>query len=235
MTNPRGTTRAVALALVVIAVLIAIAAAAVPVYVQTRLAAALRASLGARRVAVTVRAGPRAALAGRFDRLILTAEEFRAGALPIQRLHADLTGVELDRGRLQKGGELVLRHLEAGTAEATVTEAGLQEFLASGGTLHNVQVRLAGGEATVRGTIRILAADVSAMMRGTFVIRDGRRVVFQVREISIGNIPLAPDIGRALSAAMNPLVTADDFPIPLRFTEVSASDGELVLRAEAAR
>lgn len=235
MRNPGGAARALVLALVLVGVGIGIAAAAIPFYVQTRLASALRADLPAQRVDVTIRAGLRAALAGRFDRFILTVTEFRAGRLPVQELHVDLTGVEIDKGRLETNGELVLRHLDAGTAEATVTEAGLQEFIVSGGTLRDVRVRLADGQATVRGTIRVLTLDVPAMMRGNFFLPDDRRVAFRVREISIGNLPLAPEVGQSLSAAMNPLVTADDFPVPLRFTAVSAGGGELVLHAEVVR
>jgi len=77
--------------------------------------------------------------------------------------------------------------------------------------------------------------DVRAVMRGAFVIRDGRQIAFLVRTISLADVRLPPEVGQSLSAAMNPLVTADDFPLPLRFVSVKADDGELVLRADAAR
>jgi hypothetical protein len=224
---------ALIIAAAVAGVSVGLAAAAVPRYVESRLAAALRADLRAGRVVVTVHAGPRDALAGRFDTLDLTIEQFRAGDLPVHRLHAELTGVELDRGRLMSAGELVLRRLGRGSATVTVTEAGLQEYLEADGTLRNARVRLADGQATVRGSIRVLTVDVTATMRGEFVILDGDLLAFRVRSISLGDLALPPEVGQSLSAAMNPLVRADEFPLPLRFTSVRTDRGEVVLRADA--
>lgn len=232
--SPRGA-RVLIVAAVLIGVSIGAAAAAIPFYVQSRLAAALRADLRAGRVDVTVRAAPQDALAGRFEQLDFTVENFLAGHLPVQHLQARLTDVELDRRRLDEHGDLVLRRLGEGTVTATVTEAGLQDYLTTTGTLRDARVQLAGGQATVRGTIRVLTVDVRAVMRGEFVISDGRRVAFRLRMLSIADITLPADVGQSLSAAMDPLLTADDFPLPVRFTGLTADRGELVLRADVSR
>lgn len=235
MTTPSVAVRVLVVAAIVIGVSFGAAAAAIPLYVQSRLAAALRTDLRARRVDVTVRASPQDAWAGRFERLDVTVEDFLAGALPVRRFDARLAGAEIDRQRLERRGELFLRRLAEGTMTVTVTEAGLQDYLLASGTLREARVRLAGGEATVQGVIRVLTVDVRAVMRGAFVIRDGRQIAFLVRTISLADVRLPPEVGQSLSAAMNPLVTADDFPLPLRFVSVRADDGELVLRADAAR
>jgi len=234
MTLWKGT-RAVVAAVVLVGAAVGLAAAAIPRYVESRLAASLRNDLHAGRVAVTVRAGPRDALAGRFEALDLTIEAFRVGDLPVERLEANLTGVELDRGRLTSSGELVLRRLGRGSATVTVTEAGLEQYLTSSGTLRSARVRLAGGEATVRGVIRVLTLDVTAVMRGEFTIPNGDRVAFRVRSISLGEVRLPPEVGQTLSATMNPLVRADAFPLSMRFTSVRTDRGELVLRADTPR
>lgn len=233
--GPSKPVRAVIAAVILVGASVGLAAAAIPRYVESRLAAALRNDLHAGRVAVTVRAAPQDALAGRFDALDLTIDAFRAGDLPVERLEANLTGVELDRGRLTQSGELVLRRLGRGSATVTVTEAGLEQYLTASGTLRGARVRLAGGEATVRGVIRVLTLDVTAVMRGEFIIPNGDRVSLRIRSISLGEVRLPPEVGQSLGAAMNPLVRVDDFPLPMRFTSVRTDHGELVLRAGTPR
>lgn len=235
MTKLPAPVRVLVVAAIVIGVSIGVAAAAIPFYVQSRLAAALRADLGAGRVEVGLRAGPQDALAGRFAQLDVTIEDFRAGALPVKRFEAHLTGVELDRARLERRGTLVLRHLTEGRATVVVTEEGLQAYLTASGTLRDARVRLARGEASVQGVIRVLTIDVRAMMRGAFVIRDGRQIAFVVRSMSLADVSLPAEVGQSLSAAMNPLVKADDFPLPVRFVSLTVDGGELVLHADAAR
>lgn len=234
MTKLPGTVRVFVAAAIVVGISIGVATAAIPWYVQSRLAAALQTDLRAGRVDVTLRAAPTDALAGRFDQLDVTIEDFPAGMLPVRRFEAHLSGVEIDRARLERGGNLTLRHLTAGTATVIVTERGLQHYLSANGTLRDVRVRLARGEATVQGVIRVLSLDVRAVMRGAFVIRDGREIAFMVRRISLADVPLPADVGQALGGAMNPLVKADDLPIPLRFVSLTADGGELLLRADAA-
>lgn len=235
MTKLPAAVRVLVIAAIVLGISIGVAAAAIPWYVQSRLAAALRTDLRAGRVDVSLRAAPTSALAGRFDQLDVTIEDFLAGSLPVQRFEARLTGVELDRARLERRGELVLHRLTNGTATVVITEAGLQDYLTSSGTLREARVRLARGEATVRGVIRVLTIDVRAVMRGTFVIRDGRQIAFVVRTISLADVSLPADVGQTLSAAMNPLIKADEFPLPVRFTHVITEDGSVTVRADAVR
>ncbi len=204
----------------------------IPAYLQWRLEAALRRALPAETISVGVRGRPDAVLAGHFARLTLDIRRAQVDGLPVERFTADFSSVEIDRQGLFEGGELKIRHIGAGQASLVLTEEGLQRYLEEAKGIKGARVRLADGLISVEGTVMLLQYEIRATMRGRFIVQHSREVVLQVESLSISGVALPPDIANTLVTPMNPLLTVDQLPVPLRLQAVAIEHGQLTLTAE---
>jgi len=208
----------------VILLLVVVAALAGPgVVLSSRLQNDVRKEWRARDASVRVVAGPVGIARGRLARLSLRARGAMLDGTSVDEVTLDLRGVTIDPGRAFRG-DLVLRHVEAGTAALAVGEESLRRSLASHG-FRNPEVRMAEGVITITGQVTVLSAFVDVVLRAGLVVRDGRHLTLDVQELRVSGLEVPREVGNALAASINPILTAPREPVPLRLTGVTVSGG----------
>lgn len=220
----------VGLVLVVLAAIV-VPVAAIPSVLGWRLQSALRHDLAAQDVRVILQ-GELGAVTGRFTRMMLEVRGTRLNRLPVQELRAEFTDIEIDSQRVLRRGELAIRRIGSGRATLVVSEEGLQHYVAETTGSPGVRVRLADGMVMVGGKITVLEVPVDVTMGGRLMIQDGRRVVLHLETLAVSGLVLPPDVANAMMASINPLLTVDELPIPVRLREVQVDDGRLTVIAE---
>lgn len=226
--------RGIVYLLVVGFALLAVWTVVIPGFVQWRLEAALYQVLPAERIKVGVRGRPEAIMRGQIPWLTVDVRRARVDALPIEALTAEFSQVELDSARLFGGGQLTVRRIGAGRASLVLTEEGLRRYLEQAQGVRSVRVRLADGVMTLEAMIPLLQQEFRATMQGRFVILDGRRVILRVENLSVSGVTLPSEIANILLAPLNPLLSVEQLPFPLRLQTVAIENGQLTLTAEAA-
>lgn len=217
--------------LVVVATVFLVWTVAIPGIMQWQLEAALRRSFPAESIRVGVRGRPDQILNGRISWLTLDIREAVVDGLRLAELTAQVAQLELDSPRLFNGGPLVIRKVGPGRASVTITEEGLRRYLEARG-LKNSKVRLSDGHLMLEGMIPVLQTDFRATMQGRFVLVEERQVVFQVESFTVSGLTMSPEIANVLIAPLNPLLRADQLPIPLRLRQLVVDKGRLTLMAE---
>lgn len=190
----------------------------------------LRGALRAREASVRVTASPLAAVQGRLSRLHVRARGADFGGTIVDEVVLDLYGLTVDPGRALRG-DLVLRGLEGGTAELVVGEENLRRYLESR-AVEGATVRMAGGVLEVTGRVAVLSALVDVTLHGGLVLRDGLRVDLEIRDLRVSGVLVPRELGTVLAVSVNPLLTAPQEPVPLRFTGVTVDGGTVHLTAE---
>lgn len=213
-----------------LAAIVAIPVLAFPQVVAWRLKASLSNDLHAQSVRVSLRGGLTSAVTGRFSRFALDARRGVGDGLPFDILRAEFTDVDLDVGAALRRGELVVTRVGGGEASITLTEEDVQRYLADAKGVAGARVRLAGGVVAVGGNITILTHQIDVQLRGRLVTAP-RQVSLRVDMLSISGLALPPEIANALVASVNPLLTADQLPLPVRFTGADVADGRLHVTA----
>ncbi len=218
-------------AYVLVAALVAISTVVIPGLVQWRLEAALHETLSADLIKVGVRGRPETILRGHVTWLTLEIRQAKMDGLLVDALRAEFSQVELDSPHLLRGGPLRLKRIRAGRASLVLTEDGIRRYLEQAG-IRSARVRLADGLVTFEGTIPVLDHEFHATMRGRFAILEGRRVVLRVDTLSVSGVVLPPEVANVLITPLNPLLTVEELPIPLRLVQIAVDHGQLTLMAE---
>lgn len=217
------------------AILVVVVAAALlgpGVLLSSRLERDLQASLRARDVSVRATAGPVAVFQGRLARLRVRAADAKFDGTAVDEVVLDLRGVRVDPGRAFQG-QLVLRGVERGTAVLVIGEARLREYLESRG-VQGAAVQLDDGVLRVTGRVTVLNALVDIALRAGLALRDGTRLDLDVQELRVSGLEVPRDVGNALASSVNPLLTAPQEPVRLRFTGVGIDAGTARLTGEVA-
>jgi len=204
----------------------------IPGLVRWRLAAALSQSVSAERIKVGVGGLPDAMIKGRVAWLGLEIHRGKVGGLIIEALNAEFYHVELDN--LFSGGTIAVRHIGGGRASLVLTEEGIRRYLEQAQGIKSARVRLADGLMTLEATIPVLAQEFRATMQGRFVILEGRRLNLHVETLSVSGIPLPSEVANILLAPLNPLLSVEQLPLPIRLQTVAIEQGQLTLTAEPA-
>lgn len=215
-------------------IVVAIVIVAPAVVVSWQLSNGVQRDLQTDDASVRVIAGPIGIVTGRINRLRLRAEDARVEGVIVSEIRVTLRDVILDTRRAL-GGRLVIRRTGAGTASIVVDEAAMQRYLAEQREVRNARVHLDDGIATITGTVNVLNSSLEVGLRARLEVARGRDIVLRVEHIGIGGVALPPDLGNALATAVNPLVTAPQQPIPIRFTSVAVDNGRAVITGEPAR
>ena len=195
-----------------------------------RLEAALRTDMRAQSARVRLRSGL-GAFTGNFSRLTMTVRGGRLDGVPVSEIQAEFRDVGLDVGRVLSRGELAFTRVGSGRATLTLTADDVQRYLVEQKQLRGIQVSLEDGIVQLRGKVTVLNSEVDAILRGRLLILDGARLVMHVETLVVSGVGLPPAVADALAASLNPLLRADDFPLPLRLADVTVDDGRAVVRA----
>lgn len=201
-------------------------------WLSSRLESDLQAALQAREVSVRATGGPLAIVQGRLARLRVRARDAKVDGTTVDALTLDLRGVSVDPGRAFRG-DLVLRDVDGGRAVLVIGETHLREYLESRG-VQGAAVQLDDGTVRVTGRVTILNALVEVTLRAGLVIRDGRRLDLDVQELRVSGLDVPRDVGNALASSVNPILTAPQQPVRLRFTGVGVAAGTARLAGEVA-
>jgi hypothetical protein len=219
------------LSLLIVVAIIVIAPA---VIMSLQLSNGAQRDLQAKDASVRVVAGPIGIVTGRISRLRLDAKDATVEGITVSEIRVTLRDVSLDTRRALSG-RLVIRRTGAGTASIVVDEAALQRYLAEKREVRNARVHLDEGIVTITGTVNVLNSSFEVGLRARLEVARGRDIVLRVEHIGIGGVALPPDLGNALATSVNPLVTAPQQPIPIRFTNVIVDNGRAVITGEPAR
>jgi hypothetical protein len=199
---------------------------------SSRLESNLQAALQARDASVRVTGGPLVIFQGRLARLRVRARDAKFDGTTVDEVTLDLRGVSVDPGRAFRG-DLLLRGVDGGRAVLLVGEARFREYLESRG-VQGAAVRLDDGAVRVTGRVTILNALVEVTLRAGLVIRDGVRLDLDVQELRVSGLEVPRDVGNALASSVNPILTAPQQPVRLRFTGVGVDGGTARLTGEVA-
>jgi hypothetical protein len=218
----------------VILIVVVVAALAGPgVLLSSRLEGDVRRILHAPDASVRVIAGPLGILQGRLARLHLRARGAAFDGASVDEMTLELRGVAIDPVRAFRG-ELVLRGVEHGSVTMTVGEESLRRYLEGRG-VRNPTVQMDRGVVTMAGQVTVLSALVDVALRAGLVVRDGVRLTFDIQELRVGGLDVPRDLGNALAASINPVLTAPQEPVPLRLTGVTIGHGAARIMGEVAR
>lgn len=201
-----------------------------PVVLRWRLEAGLRTAVHARAVSIGYTGGPVAFSRGRFASLHLRLRRAALDGLTVDDFRGDFTDVTADAQALWRG-DLVVRHIGGGHATLTLREEDLARYLLDRRGIRSPVVRLANGIVTLGGQVNVLNTQLDVRLQGRLSIVDGRRVVLDAQTLSIGGLELPSEIAGAVVAAVNPLMTVENFPLPLKLVDVTVDGGAIVLTA----
>jgi hypothetical protein len=95
-----------------------------------------------------------------------------------------------------------------------------------------VVVKFADGLVRVTGTVSVLDARADVTVVGHLVVRDARQIVLDVDTLNVVGLAVPSGVANVLITPLNPLLTVDTLPIPLRLTSVDVKEGSAVVTAE---
>jgi LmeA-like phospholipid-binding len=205
---------------------------ATPPVVGAAFARPLRTALGTAQVDVIVESWPPPVLWwGRVDRMAVNARDVAAGDLRFERFTASFRGLRIDSRALYADGALVVRGLQSGIAQATLTQEALAAALArQRGVRVDVLVLRRDG-VMVRGTIQVLGTDVAVEGDGRLVLNGPNAIDLILNQATLaGAAPSAMLKGR-LVARVPSVLRVPPLPLGLRLTGLHMEDGRLLLDA----
>ncbi len=197
-----------------------------------RMQGALRRSLATPYVRVRLVGWPTAAVTGRFARVSVTAHRASAGGLVVDEFAARLQGVSLDPLRAVLLGQFAVRGVEGGQATVRLLQEDVQRALEDRPYIEGATVRFAGGTVQISGRVTAAGAKVDAELAGRLVVEGTRQIVLHVETMSLSGLSLPPGVANLVIAPVNPLLSVDAFPVPLRLLTVEVFDGSAVITAE---
>lgn len=205
---------------------------AAPAVVAAALARSLRTTLSTDRVDVVVESWPAPALWwGRVDRMSVLARDVPAGDLRFERFSASFLGLRVDARALYADRAFVVRALRSGLAQASVTQEVLAGALARQPGMRVGALVLRRGGLTVRGTMRVLGADVAVEGDGSLMLNGRGGIDLIVDRATVGGAASSATFkGRGL-ARVPSVVRVPPLPLGFRLTAMRVEDGRLLLDA----
>lgn len=205
---------------------------AAPFLVGAACARALRTALGTGHVDVVVESWPPLALWwGRVDRMVVRARDVPTGDLRFERFSASSRGLHIDPGALYLGGSLVIRAVQSGNAQATVTQAALASALARQPGVHVEALVLRRGGVMLRGTIAVLGIDVAIEGDGQLVLNGRDAIDLILDQTTVAGAASSPVLRGRLAARVPSVVRIPPLPLGFQVTALHMDDGRLLLDA----
>ena len=213
-----------------LAVIVILAVALAPTVLSWRLRTAVaRSFAGSPQVSVQVNAPPWAIVTGALDALNLNVRRAIAGRLAIEQLSLRLEDVKVDPGRLLRGDASAITRVGRGEGEVTLAQEDVQTFLASAKGVRRAVLRLDAGVITIEGDVRLGAVDLRVRMEGRLVVASPTTVDLYVQTLTVSGVQIPREIGSVLVSSLNPLITLDGMPVPMRIESVAVEGGQVRL------
>jgi hypothetical protein len=213
-------------------VLVVVVVASVNPVLAWRLQGALRQSLATPFVSVRLIGWPAAVLSGRYAQVSIVAHRASADGVVLDELAARLQDVQLDPVRAAALGQFILRSVGGGQVTLRLLQEDVQRALENRSSVSGVVVKFADGLVRVTGTVSVLDARTDVTLIGHLVVRDARQIVLDVSTMEIVGLAVPPGVANVLVTPLNPLLTVDPLPVPLRLTGVDVKEGSAVITAE---
>ena len=168
------------------------------------------------------------ALRGRYDDVLVRAQDVPAGTLSVDSFVAQLRGVQVPLSDAVQGSVTSVP-VEALTARAVLSYADMSAVVADRG----LRIGAAGGGLVrVTGTLRVLGRDLEASAVSRPVL-EGSEVVITAERFEVGSA-LADDlVSRALGNRLDFRVAVGQLPYGLQLTGLRAGGDGVVLEARA--
>ena len=213
-----------------LAVIVILAVALAPTVLSWRLRTAVaRSFAGSPQVSVQVSAAPWAIVTGALDGVTIEARSAIAGRLTIEQLSLRLEDVKVDPGRLLRGDASAITRVGRGEGEVTLAQEDVQTFLASAKGVRRAVLRLDAGVITIEGDVRLGAVDLRVRMEGRLVVASPTTVDLYVQTLTVSGVQIPREIGSVLVSSLNPLITLDGMPVPMRIESVAVEGGQVRL------
>lgn len=212
--------------------MVVLLAAAVNPALAWRLEGTLRRTLATPYVTVRLVGWPTAVVTGQFARVTVIVRRATISGLVVDEFAARLRGVRLEPLRAGLRGQFVIRAVEGGSATVRLLADDIQRAVQDRSYVEAATVRFVGTTVHVAGTVAVAGAKVEVSFAGRLVVEDTRYVVLRVETMTFRGLSLPPGVANLVIAPLNPLLSVNALPIPLRLTGVEVNDGKAVITAE---
>lgn len=197
-----------------------------------RLEGSLRRSLATPYVGVRLVGWPTALITGQYVRVSVVAHRASVGRLAVDEFAVHLRGVRLDMLRAVLFGRFVVRRVDGGQATIRLLQEDVRQALEDRPYVEGATVKFANSLVHVAGTVTVAGAKVDVDLAGALVLSDSRQVVLHVETMNVRGVSLPPGVANLVIAPLNPLLSVDALPVPLRLVGVEVRDGAAVITAE---
>jgi len=199
-----------------------------PLAVGWRLETVIAQAMGGHpQVDVQVRASPWGLVAGSLIAVDVTARGARLGQLPVSSMILRLRAVEVGFGRLVRGDPGALSRVDRGDGDLVLSRADLEGFLASVKGMQRAEVGLQAGVVTIEGDVRVGSLDLRARLEGRLVVASPTTVDLYVQTLTVSGVEIPREIGGVLVSSLNPLISLEGLPVPLRIESVAVEDDQV--------
>lgn len=212
--------------------MVVFAAAGVNPALAWRLEGSLRRSLATPYIGVRLVGWPSAVITGQYVHVSVVAHRASVGRLAVDEFAVRLRGVRLDILRAVLFGRFIVRSADGGQATVRLLQEDVQQALEDRPYVEGARVRFANGLVHLAGTATVAGAKVDVDLTGALVLKDSRQVVLRVETMNVRGISLPPGVANLVIAPLNPLLSVDKLPVPLRLVGVEVRDGSAVITAE---
>lgn len=214
-------------------VVVVFVAAGVNPALAWRLEGSLRRSLATPYVGVRLVGWPTAVITGQYVSVSMVAHRASVGGLAVDEFAVRLRGVRLDMLRAVLFGRFIVRSADGGQATVRLLQEDVQQALEDRPYVEGARVRFADGLVHLAGTATVAGAKVDVDLAGALVLKDSRQVVLHVETMNVRGLSLPPGVANLVIAPLNPLLSVDKLPVPLRLVGVEVRDGSAVITAES--
>lgn len=167
------------------------------------------------------------AVAGRYQRVEVSADAVPAGELSFAELTATLTGVQVPLSDVRTGD---IDEVPVGMVDARVLLAYDELSRRSGN--RRLTVTSAGDRVRVTGSVQVLGRTVEATAISALTV-EGEELVVTAESFEVGNDAADAAVTRALRGRLDLRIPAGDLPYDLMLRSVEVEPGGVVLRATA--
>jgi hypothetical protein len=103
-------------------------------------------------------------------------------------------------------------------------------FLVTARGVGRAVVTLASGVVTIEGDVRVGVTDLRARLEGRLVVTSPTTVDIRVQTLTVSGVEIPEEIGRVLVSGLNPLITLQGLPVPIRIESVAVEEGKVHMR-----
>lgn len=162
-------------------------------------------------------------------------QELTFEGVPVDRLLVQGRDVRIDLGHLMRTGQLRVLDARELQARVDISEGSVNRYLQAqrlpGGTF---EAHVDEGLLRIEAGLQLVGTHVNVRIEGDFEVRDGTRIDFIPRHVSVDDAVVPPFLLESLvrSEAIRVGVDLDILPLPLRVQRVRLDPGWIAIDAE---